>query len=65
MRQPTMMMYHQSQEANVGFDGELNIEENNNNFNEDEEIEEEEDQINNIPHQASPSSFSGDAGSSS
>ena len=30
MRQPTQMLYgHQSQEANVGFDGELNFEDNN------------------------------------
>lgn len=63
MRQPTMMMYHQSQEANVGFDGEMiNIEENNNNIVEEEDdIEVENDQI--IPHQASPTSFSGDVNS--
>ncbi len=76
MRHPTQIMYpHHSQEANVGFDGELNFEDNN--MENQEEIEEEEDvelmenfdEINQrdhpidqiLPHeyQASPSSPSG------
>ena len=37
MRQPTQMMYlHQRQEANVGFDGELNFDDEN---MEDHEVE--------------------------